>query len=80
MPEQFAFHKGSHHGGAIDRDERAVGTYIMDRSRHDFLAGSRLAQQQRRPAALTQFLDQTENLPGSGRLADKDVTSFFEVG
>jgi hypothetical protein len=33
-----------------------------------FLAGARLAEQQRGPAALAKFLNQTDNLARAGRL------------
>ena len=79
VTEQLAFHERADHRRAIDGDEGALRTYIMDGARDHFLARPGLAEQQRGPAAFSQFFDQTENLSGAGRLSDKDVAGFFKV-
>ena len=79
VPEQLAFHQRADHRGAIHGDERAGRAYIMDGAGDHFLAGAGLAKQQRGPAALAKFLNQTENLARAGRLPHQDVTGFFKV-
>ena len=59
MPEQFAFHERANHGGAIDGYKGLLGgSHGMDGARDHFLARPRFAQQQRRPAALAELVDQ----------------------
>jgi hypothetical protein len=45
----------------------------------NFLAGARLAKQQRGPTAPAKFLNQTENLARPRRLSHQDVTIFTKM-
>ena len=56
------------------------GLYIMDGARDHFLAGAGLAEQQRGPAALAKFLDQTDNLARARRLPHQNMSGFVGFG
>ena len=78
VPEQLAFHERADHGGAIDGYKGLLGRgHGMDGARDHFLARSGFAQQQRRPAAFAEFVDQPENLAGARRLSYQYVTGFI---
>jgi len=68
MPKQLTLHQRTHHGGAIDGHKRPGGAYIMDTAGGDLLSRSGLAQEQRGPTALPEFLHQSQNLPRTNGL------------
>jgi hypothetical protein len=49
----------------------------MDGARDHFLARSRFAEQQRRPAAFAEFVDQPKDLACARRLSDQYMTGFI---
>jgi hypothetical protein len=49
----------------------------MDGARDYFLARSGFAEQQRRPAAFSELVDQPKNLPCAGRLSHQYMAGFI---
>ena len=58
----------------------SAGIDVVDGARDHFFAGAGFAQQQRRPAAVAEFLDQVQHLAGPGRLAHEYVSGFVHIG
>ena len=56
------------------------GIDIMDSARDNLLARAGFAQQQRRPTASAQLLNQIQHLAGPGRLADENILGFVHIG
>jgi hypothetical protein len=78
VPEQFAFHERADHGGAVDGYKSLLrGGHGMDGARDYFFARAGFAEQQCRPTAFTEFVDQPQNLAGARRLSYQDVTGFI---
>src|SRR5690348_10241014 len=79
VPEQLALHKRPNQRRAVDGYERAKRAYIMYRAGDYFLASTRFAENQHRPAATSQLLHHTENIAETRRLAYKNMRRIFNL-
>ncbi|HSE20930.1 MAG TPA: hypothetical protein VLB68_04710, partial [Pyrinomonadaceae bacterium] len=72
MPEQFALEQSGRNGRAIELHEGAIfaTTMIVNRTRDQFLSRSSLAEQQHRGITGRDCLDQLQDLPQCGTVAD----------
>jgi hypothetical protein len=62
MAEELALHERTDQGRAINRDKRTGWIDVVDGSRNHLFAGASLPQQQNRPSASPDFVDQADNL------------------